>query len=62
VEIAGRQRAQVLQPNIMPGQGISCVPGQQVTVSFAGESCSIIEDADRARVDTDLMGEVVKRS
>jgi spermidine/putrescine transport system ATP-binding protein len=62
VEIAGRQRAQVLQSNALPGQGVSCVPGQQVVVSFAGESCSIIEDAERAQVDKDLMGEVVKRS
>jgi spermidine/putrescine transport system ATP-binding protein len=62
VEIAGRQRAQVLQPNALPGQGVSCVPGQQMVVSFAGESCSIIEDAERAQIDKDLMGEVVKRS
>ena len=62
VDIAARQRAQVLQQNALPGQGVSCVEGQRVVVSFAGESCSIIEDTARALAEEDLMGEVVKRS
>jgi spermidine/putrescine transport system ATP-binding protein len=62
VSIAGKHLAQVLQQNAQPAQGREWFEGQQVVVSFSGGSCSVIEDADGALTDEDLMGEVVKRS
>jgi spermidine/putrescine transport system ATP-binding protein len=62
VTIAGRQLAQVLQQNVLPAEGCEWFEGQEVVVSFSGGSCSVIEDAEGALAEEDLMGEVVRRS
>jgi spermidine/putrescine transport system ATP-binding protein len=62
VDVEGKHLAQVLQQNTQRAEGREWHEGQEVVVSFLGESCSTIKDLSKDMPEKDLMGEVVRPS